>query len=112
MNLRDYLKALTTSDRDAFVRQCGITLGFLRKAISIGQPFSPQLCVAIEQATEERGDTSDIIDLETDGAATKSTEQAERAPAFDVSDATDMDAETAAAERAFEAEQKNKGAHS
>lgn len=52
MNLRDYLKALTTSDRDAFVRQCGITLGFLRKAISIGQPFSPHLCVAIEQATD------------------------------------------------------------
>lgn len=47
--LRDYLNGLDAEARDAFAERCGTTIGYLRKAISIGQALGESLCIAIER---------------------------------------------------------------
>jgi DNA-binding transcriptional regulator YdaS (Cro superfamily) len=44
-----YLNALSKADRAAFASACGTTDGYLRKAISKGQRFGSDLCIAIEK---------------------------------------------------------------
>ena len=79
----------------------------LGKRLPMGADY--YVALALEQAHDSNRPQSEVLDIETDGAATKSTEQAERAPAFDVTDAEPvMSAEDEAAERAFAAEQKGK----
>lgn len=63
----------------------------LAKRLPLGHEYI--IASAIENATEETGDAREILDIETEGAATKADEQAARAPevpatefAFDPSD--------------------------
>lgn len=49
--LRQYLNSLTRPEQEAFCTRCGTTLGYLRKAISMGQRLNGGLAVAIERET-------------------------------------------------------------
>jgi len=49
MDLRTYLNSLSTEEQAAFAARVGTSVGYLRKAISIGSSFSPELAVAIER---------------------------------------------------------------
>lgn len=44
-----YLQSLEPSERDAFARRCGTSIGYLRKAASAGQKLGESLCIAIER---------------------------------------------------------------
>ena len=46
--LRAYLKTLTTEEQAAFALRCGTSLGYLRKALSVGQRISEGLAMRIE----------------------------------------------------------------
>lgn len=50
--LRAYLNAMSTPDQEAFAERCGTTIGYLRKALSIGQALGEGLCMRIESASE------------------------------------------------------------
>ena len=52
--LRQYLNALNPRDQQALAASAGTSIGYLRKAISVGQPLSEGLCIRIERATEGR----------------------------------------------------------
>lgn len=47
-NLRLYLNSLSVIDQKNFAERCGTSLGYLRKAISIGQEISAELAINIE----------------------------------------------------------------
>lgn len=47
--LRSFLKTLEPEAREAFAVRCGTTLGYLQKALSIGQPLGHGLCISIER---------------------------------------------------------------
>jgi len=49
--LRTYLNSLPSLGQAEFAARCGTTIGFLRKAISVGQKLNEVVCVAIEQAS-------------------------------------------------------------
>lgn len=44
-----YLNSLDTAARDAFAIKCGTSVGYIRKAISIGQRLGEGLCIAIDR---------------------------------------------------------------
>ena len=46
--LRAYLKSLPSAEQEAFAARCGTTLGYLRKALSVGQRISEGLAMRIE----------------------------------------------------------------
>lgn len=46
-----YLNKKTTRDQNIFAADCGTTIGYLRKACSIGSKFKPELCVVIEKVS-------------------------------------------------------------
>jgi len=48
--LRSYFNALPLHERHDFCRRCGTTIGYLRKAMSVGQ-IGPKLAAAIELHT-------------------------------------------------------------
>lgn len=50
--LRAYLNCLPSEKQKAFADRCGTTIGYLRKAISKGQSFDADLCIAIERESE------------------------------------------------------------
>ena len=52
MELKDYLNQLPPSERQRFAADCGTSLGYLRKAISVGQFLSAAVCVCIERLTK------------------------------------------------------------
>lgn len=52
MNLLDYLNNKPVAEQQALALACKTSVGYLRKAISIGQKLSPGLCVAIERHTK------------------------------------------------------------
>lgn len=45
----DYLRALPPSERDGFAQRCGTTVGYLRKAASVGQRLKAEVCINIER---------------------------------------------------------------
>jgi len=47
--LREYLNSLESSEQEAFVRRCGTSLSYLRKAISAEQKIGERLVIAIER---------------------------------------------------------------
>lgn len=47
--LRTYLNSMTRTDQEAFAARCGTTVGYLRKAISVGQVLRETLALAIER---------------------------------------------------------------
>lgn len=52
MNLLDHLNSLPVAEQQALAQACNTSVGYLRKALSIGQKLSPELCVAIERHTD------------------------------------------------------------
>ena len=50
--LLDYLNGLQKRERIAFAKACGTSEGYLRKAISIGQKLSSDLCIKLERESE------------------------------------------------------------
>lgn len=50
--LLTYLNGLDFNERDAFSHRCRTTVGYIRKACSAGQSIGPEICVAIERATD------------------------------------------------------------
>lgn len=51
MELRAYLNLLSQSEQSAFADSIGSSIGYLRKAISVGQEPGPDLALAIERET-------------------------------------------------------------
>ncbi len=47
--LRTFLNSKSLNDQGEFARKCGTSIGYLRKAISIGQRLSEALAMAIER---------------------------------------------------------------
>ncbi|ELI8162584.1 TPA: transcriptional regulator [Yersinia enterocolitica] len=47
--LKTYLNTLSTDQKRLFAAECGTSINYLRKAISVGQVIGPELCVAIEE---------------------------------------------------------------
>ena len=47
--LRIYLNSLPPADQEAFSSRCGTTVGYLRKAISVGQALGETLALNIER---------------------------------------------------------------
>jgi DNA-binding transcriptional regulator YdaS (Cro superfamily) len=52
MNILDYLKSLPKPDRHVFAAQCGTTLGHLQNAAYGYKPFSAELAIRIEAASD------------------------------------------------------------
>lgn len=52
-SLRSYLNSLSLPQQEAFAAAVGTSVGYLRKACSIGQRLGADLCIAIER--ESRG---------------------------------------------------------
>lgn len=48
MNLRDYLKLLSTAQQERFARDCGTSIGYLRKVLSSGCNVGAVLALRIE----------------------------------------------------------------
>ncbi len=46
--LRTCLNSMTPDKQEEFARRCGTTVGYLRKAISVGAQFDVQLCINID----------------------------------------------------------------
>lgn len=46
-----YWRNMAACDRAALAEHAGTTVGYISKAISVGQRFGPELCVSIERAT-------------------------------------------------------------
>lgn len=47
--LLDHLNSLPKREQAAFAKNCGTTMGYLRKAISVGQRLSAETCIHIER---------------------------------------------------------------
>lgn len=50
--LRTYLNGLSTDEQTKFAERCETSVGYLRKAISIGQKLSEKLVISIERESE------------------------------------------------------------
>lgn len=44
-----YLATLPAAEREGFARRCGTSVGYLRKACSVGQRLGESLCIALER---------------------------------------------------------------
>lgn len=44
-----YLNTLDSTTRADFARRCGTTVGYLRKAVSVGQKIGAETCINIER---------------------------------------------------------------
>ena len=66
--LLEYLNSLPVAEQSSFAQRCGTTVGYLRKAVSVGQLLKVVVCVAIERETRriasERGDPSLVVTCE------------------------------------------------
>lgn len=58
--LLKYLNGLAKEVRPGFATQCGTSEGYLRKAISNGQPLRPTTCVLVERATDGQVTRKDL----------------------------------------------------
>ncbi len=45
----EYLNGLPVVDQASFAQRCGTTVGYLRKAVSVGQRLNAELCINIER---------------------------------------------------------------
>lgn len=52
--LLDYVNSLTPAERDSYARRCGTSVGYLRKAVSVGQRFDARLCIALDRESGGR----------------------------------------------------------
>ena len=46
--LKNYINGFSKDEQNAFADLCGTSIGYLRRAISGGVKFSPELCCLIE----------------------------------------------------------------
>lgn len=53
-HLRLYLNSLTPADQLAYAARCHTSIGYLRKALSIGQRLSEGLCIALDRESGGR----------------------------------------------------------
>ena len=44
-----YLNSLDPADQQAFAKKCGTSVGYIRKAASVGQKVGESLCIAFER---------------------------------------------------------------
>lgn len=58
--LRTYLNDLSTADQADFCRRCKTSIGYLRKAISIGQRLGESLVIDIERESSGRVRCEDL----------------------------------------------------
>lgn len=47
--LTNYLNSMSRVDQESYARRCGTTIGYLRKASSIGQRLRESLCIALDR---------------------------------------------------------------
>ena len=59
--LRIHLNSLAVIDQAAFAVRCGTTIGYLRKAISMGTEMKAKLCLAIERQSAGAVRCEDLI---------------------------------------------------
>ena len=52
--LLEYLNSLPAADQAAFAKRCGTTVGYLRKAVSVGQRLRAEVCINIERESGGR----------------------------------------------------------
>lgn len=52
--LLEYLNSLPVAEQSAFAQRCGTTVGYLRKAVSVGQRLNAELCINIERESGGR----------------------------------------------------------
>lgn len=50
--LKSLLRQMTLEEQAQFCFACGTTLGYMRKALSVGAIFRPALCVSIERESK------------------------------------------------------------
>ncbi|CAR54910.1 hypothetical protein NP88_2261 [Burkholderia cepacia] len=50
--LKSLLRQMTREEQAQFCFACGTTLGYMRKALSVGAIFGPALCVSIERESK------------------------------------------------------------
>lgn len=55
-----YLNGLTRTEQSDFARSCGTSVGYLRKAASVGQLPGPALCVRIEKELDGKVTRKDL----------------------------------------------------
>ncbi|WP_374491620.1 transcriptional regulator [Brachymonas sp.] len=58
--LLSYLNALKGDERDRFLKACGTSEGYLRKACSVGQVLGALLCTTIERVSKESVTRADL----------------------------------------------------
>ncbi len=52
--LLNYLNSLPSDEQKTFCLQCGTTVGYLRKAVSLGQKIGESLCINIERESQRK----------------------------------------------------------
>ena len=50
--LRDYLNSMSPPEQVEFAARCGTSVGYLRKAISLGQNLGDRIVIAIERESD------------------------------------------------------------
>lgn len=60
ITLRTYINSLPTDAQRAFAERCGTSVGYLRKAISVGQPIRESLCINIERESAAKVRCEDL----------------------------------------------------
>lgn len=58
--LLEYLNSLPVAEQASFAQRCGTTVGYLRKAVSVGQLLKAVVCVAIERETRGQVTRKDL----------------------------------------------------
>lgn len=59
--LKQYLRSLSPHEKVDFARRIGTTIGYLRKALSVGAEFGIRTCVAIERESGGAVTVDDLI---------------------------------------------------
>lgn len=56
----EYLNSLPVAEQSSFAQRCGTTVGYLRKAVSVGQRLKVVVCVSIERETHGQVTRKDL----------------------------------------------------
>lgn len=74
-----YLATLPPAERDAFASRCGTSVGYLRKAVSVGQRIGESLAIAIERESG-RAVTVEQLRPDVDWAYIRGTSSEQKQP--------------------------------
>lgn len=58
--LRTFLNSMQLSEQEHFAKSCGTSIGYLRKAISIGSKFDGSLCRLISKNSDGQVSLTDL----------------------------------------------------